>query len=106
MQLPQQLQKQLPESWLDETLLREDIVAVCKENLDNMTTLVFMRGIDYLKDNEGLSDVLLEYVPVAEMTEDEFGYAVQMVITKCMLHDLEEKGLAEEVEDGKWKFNL
>lgn len=106
MDLPEILTEQLPSDWMDETLLREEIVSACKNNLDDIVLLIATREIDYLQDDEGLAEVLVEYLPVEEMTENEFAYATQLVITKCVLNDLEEKGYAEEVEDGKWKFNL
>ena len=106
MQVPQVLLDHLPTSWRDETLLREEIVSLCKERLDEIVSQVIARDINYLHDNQGMADVLIEYMPVYTMTEDEFGYVIQMVITKCVLIELELAGLAEEVEPGQWKLNL
>lgn len=104
MDLPKAILDNMPVNWLDDTFIRPHISKQCHDNLSNMAEAIIVKNIDYFHDNDGLVDVMCKHMPIEDMTEEEIGYTVQILMTKCIMIEMVANGYAEQVGLNKWKF--
>jgi hypothetical protein len=102
--IPKSILDKIPEQWLDETFVRKDIVDRCEKIINELAIYILVNKIDYTKDDESLAELVLEYFDVEDMTENEFGYVLQMIIVHCVLFELQINGHAERTKDNKWRI--
>lgn len=103
----QQSSEDLFPNWLDDSIVRDFVIKGMNEKSGIIVKEIIDSNLNYLLTEGSFVEILLKHIPFSpqELTEDEFGYIIQLITAQCVVTDMIKSGRGKKLGENEFELD-